>query len=126
MFRFAAQLCDCFGCLLESQVHFLGADLSLLHEEVDPSQLPTELGGTLPPFSTEYTTSLLQAGGSDVDGEPGSKVWLQHRHCPVEYMITPRVIISLHTYSNSLFHSVYAFVCHCHCIVQHMVSDESI
>lgn len=69
-----------FDCFLPSQVHFLGTDMSPLHEEMDPSQLPSDLGGTLPPFSTDYTIRLLQDRGRDVDpdGEPRSEVRLQH------------------------------------------------
>ena len=59
------------------QIHFLGSDMSPLHDEMDPSLLPSELGGTLPPFSTDYTLRLLQHGSS-VDGEQRSEVCVQH------------------------------------------------
>lgn len=42
------------------QIKFLGEDMSLIYEQIDPELLPEELGGTLPPFNCEHTIAFVK------------------------------------------------------------------
>ena len=49
------------------QVKFLGHDFSSLFAEITPDQLPEEFGGTMPPFSGEYSLKFLEGRTEDTN-----------------------------------------------------------